>query len=132
MPTTFLEVDQKRLLGMMLLMMQPIPMCRPSAEELLLRPELASNILEKLWRRGSALLATLSEATPSEASTRAPSFSDEKVRHATAIVQNQRLVEKPLDAAPANVGLHSNLTVQPAILETVYTHRRVRSAPVGW
>jgi len=122
----------EEVLGMMLLMMQPIPMCRPSAEELLLRPELASNILEKLWRRGSALLATLSEATPSEASTRAPSFSDEKVRHATAIVQNQRLVEKPLDAAPANVGLHSNLTVQPAILETVYTHRRVRSAPVGW
>jgi len=111
-------------------MMRPIPLCRPSAEELLLRPELASNFLEKLWRRGTAMLEAFSEATPSEASTRAPSPSDEQVRYATATVKTRNLLEVPTDAFVQFSGLQSNLTVQPVSPVIRYTHGRVRSAPV--
>jgi len=109
-------------------MMRPIPLCRPSAQELLLRPELASNFLEKLWRRGTAMLEAFSEATPSEASTRAPSPSVQQVPHAT--VKTRKLLEIPTDASLQFSGLRSNLTVQPVSPVIRYTHGRVRSAPV--
>jgi len=56
------------------LMLQPVPMSRPSVDELLMRPELASSLLERLWKHGAALLTNVSlTRSPAQASTRASS-----------------------------------------------------------
>jgi serine/threonine protein kinase len=47
-------------LPLVALMMNPSPQLRPSADELLMRPELASSVFDRLWKQGNALFSSMS------------------------------------------------------------------------
>jgi len=70
-------------------MMNPAPQLRPSAEQLLMRPELASSVFDRLWKHGNALFSSMSSDSLAPAmvtSASAHSLSSAHIEYARPMV----------------------------------------------
>mmetsp|Transcript_25258 Transcript_25258/g.66204 ORF Transcript_25258/g.66204 Transcript_25258/m.66204 type:complete len:327 (-) Transcript_25258:128-1108(-) len=79
-------------------MMQPNPTSRPSAEDLLMHPVFATNLIERLWKRGTALVLGTLEKSPSETSTRPSETSTGAVSPSVCAVHHTRVQMQPVVA----------------------------------
>ena len=79
-------------------MMQPNPTCRPSAEDLLMHPAFATNLIERLWKRGAALVLGTLEKSPSETSTRPSETSTGAVSPSVCAVHHTSVQMQPVVA----------------------------------
>jgi len=79
-------------------MVQPNPTCRPSAEDLLMHPTFTTNLIERLWKRGTALVLGTLEKSPSETSTRPSETSTGAASPSVCAVHHKSVQMQPVVA----------------------------------